>query len=254
MLVIALCKGRFLDPSLDILARSGIRFSDDVATSRKLIFESKDKRCRAVLVKPADVPTYVEYGAADLGIAGIDVLLESRADVLQPLALNFGHCKIAIAGLSQTRAKALDYIPEPTTGNPGAGHRIEPTAGNPGAGHLTEPTSGNHVVEGFNPRSNSPTLRVATKYPRITLDYYNARGIPVEIIPLSGSIELAPLIGLADRIVDVVETGRTLKENGLEVIEVIAESSSRLVINRASYQTKREEVLELIQALEKAVQ
>jgi ATP phosphoribosyltransferase len=93
---------------------------------------------------------------------------------------------------------------------------------------------------------------VATKYPRITLDYFNARGIPVEIIPLNGSIELAPLIGLADRIVDLVETGRTLKENGLAVLEVIAESSAKLLINRAGYQTKRAEVLALIQALEKA--
>src|SRR5262249_36690972 len=99
----------------------------------------------------------------------------------------------------------------------------------------------------------SPTIRVATKYPQITVDYYNARGIPVEIIPLSGSIELAPLIGLADRIVDVVETGQTLKENGLEALEVIAESSARLLINRAGYQTKREEVRGLMQALEKAV-
>ena len=98
MLVIALCKGRFLDPSLALLSRAGIRFSDDVATSRKLIFESEDQRCRAVLVKPVDVPTYVEYGAADLGIAGRDVLMESSADVLQPLSLNFGFCKIAIAG------------------------------------------------------------------------------------------------------------------------------------------------------------
>jgi ATP phosphoribosyltransferase len=227
LLVIALCKGRFLDPSLELLARAGIRFSDDVATSRKLIFESEDQRCRAVLVKPVDVPTYVEYGAADIGIAGRDVLLESSADVLQPLSLNFGYCKIAIAGPNPTRAKALDYVPEPT--------------------------SGTHVAEGFSPRSNGPTLRIATKYPRITLDYYNARGIPVEIIPLSGSIELAPLIGLADRIVDLVETGRTLKENGLEILEVIAESSARLLINRAGYQTKREEVLRLIQALEKAI-
>ena len=206
MLVIALCKGRFLELSLDLLGRAGIRFSDDVASSRKLIFESEDKRFRAVLVKPADVPTYVEYGAADIGIAGRDVLLESRADVLQPMDLNFGYCKIAVAGPPETRAKALDHI------------------------------------------------RVATKYPRIAMDYYNARGISVEIIPLSWSIELAPLIGLADRIVDVVETGRTLKENGLEVLEVIAESSARLLINRAGYQTKREEVLGLIQALEKAVQ
>ena len=208
MLVIALCKGRFLDPSLDMLARAGIRFSEDVASSRKLIFSSDDDQFRVVLVKPADVPTYVEYGAADLGIAGRDVIMESRADLLQPLDLNFGHCKIALAA-----------------------------------------PRGVHSING----SDHPTIRVATKYPRITLDYYNARGIPVEIIPLSGSIELAPLIGLADRIVDLVETGRTLKDNGLEVVEVIAESSARLLINRAGYQTKRGEVLRLIQSLEKVI-
>ena len=209
MLVIALCKGRFLEPSLNLLARTGIRFSDDVSSSRKLIFTSEDERFRVVLVKPADVPTYVEYGAADIGIAGRDVIMESRADLLQPLDLNFGHCKIAVAG--------------PRTA---------------------------HSING----SDHPTVRVATKYPRITLDYYNARGIPVEIIPLSGSIELAPLIGLADRIVDLVETGRTLKDNGLDILEVIAESSARLLINRAGYQTKRDEVLRFIQALEKVIQ
>jgi len=208
MLVIALCKGRFLDPSLDMLAKAGIRFPEDAASSRKLIFNSDDERFRAVLVKPADVPTYVEYGAADIGIAGRDVIMESRADLLQPLDLNFGQCKIAVAG-----------------------------------------PKGAHSING----SEHPTIRVATKYPRITIDYYNARGIPVEIIPLSGSIELAPLIGLADRIVDLVETGRTLKDNGLEIVEVIAESSARLLINRAGYQTKREEVLGLIQALEKVI-
>jgi ATP phosphoribosyltransferase len=206
--VIALCKGRFLEPSLDLLARSRIRFSEDVASSRKLIFDSEDMRHRVVLVKPADVPTYVEYGAADMGIAGRDVLLETRADVLQPLDLNFGHCKIAVAGPKGARS-----------------------------------------ING----TDHPTVRVATKYPHITIDYYNARGIPVEIIPLSGSIELAPLIGLADRIVDVVETGRTLNENGLEILEVIAESTARLLINRAGYQTKREEVRGLIEALAKVV-
>ena len=211
MLVIALCKGRFLEPSLDLLQRTGIRFLDDVASSRKLIFDSAasaDNLYRVVLVKPADVPTYVEYGAADIGIAGRDVLLETRADVLQPLDLNFGHCKLAVAG-----------------------------------------PKGTSSVNG----SGQPTIRIATKYPNITLDFYNSRGIPVEIIPLSGSIELAPLIGLADRIVDLVETGRTLKENGLEILEVIAESSARLLINRAGYQTKRDEVRRLIQALEKVV-
>ncbi len=207
MLVIALCKGRFLEPSLNLLARTDIRFAEDIASSRKLIFNSENARYRAVLVKPADVPTYVEYGAADIGIAGRDVVLESRADLLQPLDLNFGHCKIAVAGPKGAQINGSDH----------------------------------------------PTIRVATKYPRITLDYYNSRGIPVEIIPLSGSIELAPLIGLADRIVDLVETGRTLKDNGLEILEVIAESSARLLINRAGYQTKRDEVLNLIQGLEKVI-
>ena len=209
MLVIALCKGRLLDPSIEILARADIRFLEDVASSRKLIFESKDEHYRSILVKPADVPTYVEYGAADIGITGRDVLLESHADVLQPLDLGFGYCRIAVAG----------------------------------------PKNGKSING-----SHNPTVRVATKYPRITMDYYNSRAIPVEIIPLSGSIELAPLIGLADRIVDVVETGRTLKENGLEILEVIAETTARVIVNRASYQTKREEVLTLIQALEKVRQ
>jgi ATP phosphoribosyltransferase len=208
MLVIALSKGRFLEPSLQLLGRAGIRFTDDASNSRKLIFTSDDTQFRAILVKPADVPTYVEYGAADVGIAGRDVIMESRAELLQPLDLNFGHCRIAVAA-----------------------------------------PCGVQSLNG----SESPTIRVATKYPHITLDYFNARGIPVEIIPLSGSIELAPLIGLADRIVDLVETGRTLKENGLEVIEVIAHSSARLLINRAGYQTKRHEVLSLIRSLEKVI-
>ena len=204
-----------------MLSRANIRFPEDVAQSRKLIFDSDDKRFRAVLVKPADVPTYVEYGAAD-------VIMESRADLLQPLDLGFGYCKLVVAGSKETRAEARAYEQAGTS----------------------EP----NVVAGFGPRSDSPTIRVATKYPRITLDYYNRRGIPVEIIALAGSIELAPLIGLADRIVDLVETGRTLKENGLEIVEVIAESSARLLVNRAGYQTKREEVLALLQTLEKVVQ
>ncbi len=228
MLVIALCKGRFLEPSLATLARADVRFPEDIASSRKLIFDSEDRRFRAVLVKPADVPTYVEYGAADAGIAGRDVIMESRADILQPLDLNFGHCKIAVAGKPGE--------------NPSLTSEFE-------FSELQE-NSNSLVRLGFSPRA---TVRVATKYPRITMDYYNARSIPVEIIPLSGSIELAPLIGLADRIVDVVETGQTLRENGLEVLEVIAESSARLLINRAGYQTKREDVRGLIQALEKVV-
>jgi ATP phosphoribosyltransferase len=206
MLVIALSKGRFIAPSLALLERAGIRFTEE-AGSRKLILASDDNEFRAILVKPADVPTYVEYGAADVGIAGLDVIMESRAELLQPLDLNFGHCRIAVAA------------PRGVLMNGDA----------------------------------SPTIRVATKYPHIALEHFNSRGIPVEIIPLSGSIELAPLIGLADRIVDLVETGQTLRENGLEVIEVIAQSSARLLINRAAYQTRRGEVLALIRALEKVI-
>src|SRR6187549_1220851 len=132
-----------MEQSLDLLASAGICFSESVATSRKLIFDAQDGKHRVVLVKPADVPTYVEYGAADIGIAGRDVLLETRAYVLQPLDLKFGYCKLAVAGPK---------------------------------GHV--------------PSADQPTIRVATKYPRITMDYYNARSIPVEIIQLSGSIEL----------------------------------------------------------------
>src|SRR5262245_60629516 len=124
MLVIALCKGRFLDPSLDLLSRVGVRFSEDVASSRKMIFESENGQHRAVLFKPADVPTYVEYGASDIGIAGRYVIMESGADLLQPMDLNFGHCKIAVAGPR-------------------------------GAGSING--------------TDHPTIRVATKYPRITL-------------------------------------------------------------------------------------
>jgi ATP phosphoribosyltransferase len=208
MIVIALAKGRFLEPSLDLLSRAGIAFRDDVLNSRKLIFDSEDAGYRVVLVKPMDVPTYVEYGAAHAGIAGRDVVLETRAEVLQPLNLGFGQCKIAVAA------------PRGVLGINGSDH---------------------------------PVIRVATKYPRITMEYFSGRSIPVEIIPLSGSIELAPLIGLADRIVDLVETGRTLKENGLEILEVIAESSARLLVNRAEYQTKRDEVVRFIRSLEAVV-
>ena len=208
MLVIAISKGRFFEPSLDVLARSGASFGQDLSNSRKLVSDSADGCYRAILVKPIDVPTYVEYGAADIGIAGRDVLMESQADLLQPLDLNFGHCRIVVAV-----PKGMESV--------------------------------NHV--------GNPTVRVATKYPQITQQYFKCRGIPVEIIRLSGSVELAPLIGLADRIVDLVETGQTLKDNGLRVMDVIAESSARLLVNRAGYQTKRNKILELIHSLEKVV-
>lgn len=205
MLVIAIAKGRFLAPSLKLLSTAEIQFEEDLATSRRLIFDSRDSKYRVILVKPVDAPSYVEHGAADIGITGRDVLLESKADVLQPLDLGFGNCKIAVAAPKGTQS-------------------IDET--------------------------DHPALRVATKYPNIALEFFNSRSIPVEIIPLSGSIELAPQIALADRIVDLVETGKTLAENGLEVLEVIAYSSARLIINRASYQTKRDEITNMVQKLE----
>jgi ATP phosphoribosyltransferase len=204
VLVIAIAKGRFLDPSLEMLGQVGVSFEENLADSRRLIFDSKDGNYRVILVKPVDVPTYVEYGAADAGITGRDVLLESGADVLQPLDLGFGRCKLAVAAPTGTLFSDSDRA----------------------------------------------VMRVATKYPTIALNYFNSKNIPVEIIPLSGSIELGPLVGLADQIVDLVETGRTLHENGLEIVDVIAESSARLVINRANYQTKRAEVVRFVDALE----
>ena len=204
MLVIAIAKGRFLEPSLEVLGKVGVEFHEDVAESRRLIFDSVDGKFRVIVVKPVDVPAYVEYGAADAGITGYDVLLESGADLLQPLDLGFGRCQLAVA--------APDGTPTPD--------------------------------------ADRPIVRVATKYPNIALDYFNRRSIPVEIIPLSGSIELGPLVGLADRIVDLVETGRTLRDNGLEIVDIIAKSSARLVINRANYQTKREEIVGFVRALE----
>ena len=187
MLVIALAKGRLLELSLELFAKAGIHFADNVQTSRKLIFDAKDGSHRIVLVKPADVPTYVEYGAADAGIAGLDVLMESRADVVQPLALNFGHCKIAVAAQK-------------------------------GVTSLTVRNCRRSALQ-RNIRTSrwNISMRAAFRWKS----------------SLYGSIELAPLLGLADRIVDLVESGRTLKENGLEIVEVIAESSARLIVNRA---------------------
>src|SRR5437868_5810097 len=187
-LTIALAKGRMQDEALRVLARAGVGVSDEVLASRRLAVEDESGCYRFVFVKPADVPVYVEHGIADCGIVGRDVLLETEADVLQPLDLGISRCRIAVAA----RADA-------------AGHEVG-------------------------------MLRVATKYPRVAAAHFGARGVPVEIIELSGSVELAPVLGLADCIVDLVETGRTLAENGLSIVETITESTGRLVVNRASYQ------------------
>ncbi len=199
-LTIAVAKGRLQSATLARLERAGICATDAALAPRRLWI--KDKQNRFIFVKPVNVPVYVEHGIADCGVVGRDVLLESEADILQPLDLGIGRCHIVIAALQPE-------LP----------------------------------LNGFG------MLRVATKYPRITADYFGARGIPVEIIELAGSVELAPVLGLSDCIVNLMETGRTLDENGLRMIEVIAESTARLVVNRASFQLKAEAVGRLIKAL-----
>jgi len=203
-LTIAIAKGRLQAEALALLARAGLRLPDEARLSRRLAIEDESGRYRFIFVKPADVPVYVEHGIADCGIVGRDVLLESEADLLQPLTLEIGRCRIVVAA----------------------------------------PDS--NLSDGFG------MLRVATKYPRIAAKYFGEHGQPVEIIELSGSVELAPVLGLADCIVDLVETGATLRENGLQIVEVIAKSSARFVINRASYQLKANFVSSLLEALREA--
>lgn len=208
-LTIALSKGRMQDISLDLFARVGILVDDEERNSRRLLLRSSTGEYNFVFVKPGDVPTYVEHGAADIGICGRDVLLESGADVYEPLDLGIGRCQIAVAAPREI---------------PGEGYNL------------------------------LATVRVATKYPRIATAYFHEKGVPIEVIPLSGSVELAPLLGLSDRIVDLVETGRTLRENGLEVIDVITESTARLVVNRASYHLKSSRVAHLLIRLESEIE
>lgn len=204
-LTIAFAKGRMQDDSLRLLARAGVRVSPEALRSRRLLLEDEAGRYRFILIKPADVPVYVGRGIADCGVVGLDVLLESDANLLQPLDLRIGRCRLAVAA----RAGA--------------------------------------------PATPPGRLRVATKYPRVTARYFGRRGLPVEIITLSGSVELAPVLGLSDCIVDVVETGKTLAENGLAVVDVVAHSSGRLVVNRASYQLKTAAVARLLCELGEAV-
>jgi len=204
-LTITIAKGRLQAETLDLLTSAGLDFSSETLSSRRLAIEDESGRYRLIFVKPADVPVYVEHGVADCGIVGRDVLLESEADLLQPLSLNIGACRIVVAARNDAPVRQLGM------------------------------------------------LKVATKYPRIAARHFGARGVAVDLIELSGSVELASVLGLADCVVDLVETGKTLQENGLRIIEVIAESTARLVVNRASYQLKAEAVGQLIKSLEAAL-
>lgn len=211
-LTVALPKGRLQDPALELFARAGVEVAPEELASRRLWVHDRRERVRFLLVKPADVPTYVEYGIADLGVCGGDVLLESGADVHAPLDLQLGRCRLVLAG---------------RPGEPGSGAGA-------GAG------------------DGRATVRVATKYPRITTRWFHERGLPVEVVELHGSVELAPVLGLAERIVDVVETGRTLVENGLVVLETLERCSARLVVNRAAWQLLGPDLRALVDALRAA--
>jgi ATP phosphoribosyltransferase len=208
-LTLALSKGRIFDETLPLLEAAGIVVSDDPEKSRKLILPTSDTAIRVVIVRASDVPTYVQYGAADFGVAGKDVLLEHGGDGLyQPVDLNIAKCRMSVA-----------------------------------------------VPAGFDYASavrQGARLRVATKYVNVAREHFAAKGVHVDLIKLYGSMELGPLVGLSDAIVDLVSTGSTLRANHLVEVEQIMDISSRLVVNRAALKTKREKLQPIIEAFERA--
>jgi ATP phosphoribosyltransferase len=201
-LTVALSKGKLLAGTAALFRRAGLTFPDD--EGRRLVVEMDG--LRFLFVKDMDVPTYVEHGVADCGIAGRDVLLEVDADVYEPLDLGFGGCRLVVARL-----------------------RTDP----------------------FDPKRHS-MVRVATKYPRVAMRHFLERGLSAEVVKLSGSVEIAPGLGLCDCIVDVVETGRTLEANGLVPVEDVASSTARFIVNRASYHARRVDVSGLLLRLREA--
>jgi ATP phosphoribosyltransferase len=204
-LTIALSKGRIFKQTLPLLAQAGIVPTDDPDTSRKLILDTNQPEVKLVVIRATDVPTFVQYGAADMGVTGKDVLLEhGGAGLYEPLDLNISRCRLMVAGQP-------DGLPD------------------------------------------VPRLRVATKYVASAREYFAAQGRQVEIIKLYGSMELAPLVGLADCIVDLVETGNTLKANGLAALTEVALISARLVVNKASMKMKHARVQSVINQLRAAV-
>ena len=206
MLNVALAKGRLADSCADIFIKCGIRAEILKEETRKLVLETPDGKFRFFFVKPTDVPTYVEYGIADIGVAGKDTLLEAGADLYEMMDLRFEKCKLCLAGFPEMKGE-LD----------------------------------------------KPRLRVATKYVNTAKKLFFSRGEDVEIISLHGSIELAPLTGLSDVIFDIVQSGGTLRANGLVVLEEVFDISARLVANKVSLKTKAAEILPLITEMKKYV-
>ena len=201
MIQVALPKGRLGEKAYETLAAAGYECPSILEKNRKLTFENPEKGVRYFWVKPSDVSIYVERGAADVGIAGKDILLEYRPDVYELLDLKMGKCRMCVAGPE-------DFYDDP-----------------------------------------NKTLRVATKFPHIAGDYYESRSRDIDIIKLNGSIELAPILGLSDVIVDIVETGTTLRENDLKVLTEFMPISARFIANRASYQFKHREITALVEKL-----
>lgn len=201
-LTFALCKGRLADRTLELLEKAGITCTElKDKNTRKLIFVNEELKLKFFLAKGPDVPTYVEYGAADIGVIGKDVLLETGRKVHEVLDLGFGKCKMCVCGPPRSR-NSLD---------------------------------------------NRELIRVATKYPVIAKDYfYNTRHQTVEIIKLNGSIELAPIVGLSEVIVDIVETGSTLRENGLEVLQEVCPLSARMIVNPVSMRLENDRIKDLL--------
>lgn len=206
-LLFALPKGRIAEESLALLEKAGLTGPLDT-NSRKLVLANTDNSIGFVMAKPWDVPTYVEYGAADVGICGLDVLRESGRRVHEPLRLPFGHCRLSVAGPKDRPDTPLRYASQP---------------------------------------------RIATKYPRLAQEFFRKRGVNAEVIGLSGSVELGPVLGLADLIVDIVETGSTLRANGLVEIRTILDVQAVLIINRAAYQLKSEQIQGIIERIREVI-
>ncbi|QHI98198.1 ATP phosphoribosyltransferase [Xylophilus rhododendri] len=215
MITLALSKGRIFEETLPLLAAAGIEVLEDPEKSRKLILPTSRPEVRVVLVRASDVPTYVEYGGADLGVTGLDTLLEHNmehpggASLVQPLDLRIAKCRVSVAVRSD-----FDYA---------------------------------HAVR------QGSRLKVATKYVGIAREFFATKGVHVDLIKLYGSMELAPLTGLADAIVDLVSTGNTLKANHLVEVERIMDISSRLVVNPAALKLKREPIRQIIDAFASAI-
>ena len=208
-LILALSKGRIFDDTLPLLAAAGIVVTEDPETSRKLILATNDPNVRVIIVRASDVPTYVQYGAADFGVAGKDVLMEHGGEGLyQPIDLRIAACRMSVA-----------------------------------------------VNAGFDYDSavrQGARLRVATKFVQTAREHFAAKGVHVDLIKLYGSMELAPLVGLSDAIVDVVSTGNTLRANNLVEVETIMQISSRLIVNQAALKLKRERLQPILDAFERA--